>query len=270
MKKYFSNQVGKKAGVYKITHLLSDRLYVGSAMCFNKRYGQHIWAFKNNANSKFLQRVYNKNYPESFRMEILEVVKNKENILLAEQKWLDKYFDNQKKCFNIAPIAGNCLGIRASPEKKKKISNHQKNLWNNKEYRQHMLCLAFNKRQKYEFMSPENEIYKGVGIESFCLEQNLSVSHMAELKNENIKSYKGWRLVKNKNYKFDRKDLCRQIGKKRAAVYDVKLLSPKNEIIGPIINLKQFCQQNNLHRISVRKLVNKKISQTKGWKLYNE
>lgn len=45
-----------------------------------------------------------------------------------KQFWLDKYFDNQNKCYNIYPDAkGLTKGIKRSEEEKRKIRNSRKN-----------------------------------------------------------------------------------------------------------------------------------------------
>lgn len=269
MNKNFSTENGKNSGIYSITHRPSGKIYIGSALSLNRRYSTHLNQFKHKTNSPYLQRFYNKNIPDDFHMEILELTEKNE-LILCEQKWINKYFDNQNMCFNISPTAGNCLGVKASEKKKQILSKIHAELWKTEEYRNKMLNIASVKRKQYSLLSPDHILYEGFGIEGFCNDNNLSVSHICEILTGQILSYKGWRLPANKDYEFDRTKLCRKIGLKKAVMFNIKLISPDGEIFGPIVNLNAFCQIHSLHRVSIRKLMKKEIKQTKGWILYNE
>ena len=58
----------------------------------------------------------------AFKFEILEIVENKEDLLLREQCYIDTFYDNCVNCYNIAPTAGSSLGRKFSEETKIKMS----------------------------------------------------------------------------------------------------------------------------------------------------
>lgn len=65
----------KISGVYKITNLINNKIYIGSAMDFEGRKYRHLNSLKKNKHHSIkLQRAYNKYGEESFKFEILEKV----------------------------------------------------------------------------------------------------------------------------------------------------------------------------------------------------
>ncbi len=223
-------------------------------------------SFRLKTNNPFLQKDYEL-APRDFMMTILEVIENKEDVIAVEQKWLDIMFDKQLRCYNIAPVAGNTCNIYFSEERKKNLSIKMKNRLNDPAYYNDFLVRQSKKRKLYSFVSPTNEEYIGKGIEKFCKEHDLSISHMCELAKGAIQSYRGWRLLDNKEYTFDRNALCKNNANKKATTLDIQVMSPEGIIYGPITNIMHFCREHNLHRVSVRKLAAEKIKETKGWKL---
>jgi group I intron endonuclease len=228
------------SGIYKITHIPSNRLYIGSASSFSKRIGTHITDFEKNKNSPYMQKVYNKSHKDDFVIDLVELCHDVHDLVKTEQKYLDIYFDDQKICFNIAPTAGSRAGM-TFPEK----------------------------RKYFKFLSPSNEIIEGYGLQEFCKINSLNQSHMSEVFRGKLKSYKGWRSVDNENYIFDRKKLCNELSKNNRFIFDGLFLSPDKKIYGPIDNLSTFNKEHNLFRNSISKLIRKEIKQHKGWTLYS-
>lgn len=77
-----------KSGIYKITNIKNNRIYIGSAKMFKERYRQHFAALKSNKHSNyFLQADYNKCGFDAFIFEIIEVVSGiKEDKILKNTK----------------------------------------------------------------------------------------------------------------------------------------------------------------------------------------
>jgi group I intron endonuclease len=102
--KFIYNEKGnsRKSGVYKIINTKNGRIYIGSAKEFKRRGKQHLHSLKNNIHrNQFLQSDFNKCGEDAFEFHVLEVVEGKQKArLIVEQKYLDKHFDNQKKCYN--------------------------------------------------------------------------------------------------------------------------------------------------------------------------
>jgi group I intron endonuclease len=62
-----------KSGVYKLTNLSNNRIYIGSAKGFKQRWYKHHYALKNNKHSnRFLQADYNKCGEYFFKFEFTE------------------------------------------------------------------------------------------------------------------------------------------------------------------------------------------------------
>jgi len=110
-----------RSGVYTITCLANNKMYVGSTTrLFSQRWGDHKTMLNNNKHTNIhLQRAWNKYGPNAFKFEILETY-GKEFVLSAEQFWINMlgtYIDG----FNRNPIAKNSYGIKRSSDTCKKI-----------------------------------------------------------------------------------------------------------------------------------------------------
>ena len=113
----------KYCGIYCITNLINKNIYLGSTNNFEKRKKQHLRDLRANRHHNIhLQRAYNLYGKNSFKFEILEQCKE-EDLLTLEQKYLDKYFDNGKNCYNI-----NCIADKPPILKGKDNPNYGKSL----------------------------------------------------------------------------------------------------------------------------------------------
>ena len=100
----------------------NGRVYFGSTISIKKRFSDHLRKLRAKIHpNTFLQNDFNKCGEEVFKFETLELVENVA-LLSVEQKYLDQNYDNQQKCYNICPVAGNHLGLRHSEETKRKMS----------------------------------------------------------------------------------------------------------------------------------------------------
>lgn len=73
-------------GIYKITNLISNKIYIGSTTTsFKRRFKEHLSALKrNNHPNSHMQRAFNLDGENSFIFEVIEIVE-KENCILREQ-----------------------------------------------------------------------------------------------------------------------------------------------------------------------------------------
>jgi group I intron endonuclease len=107
-----------KSGIYKILNLLTGDFYIGSTVNFNIRKYNHYKDLRKNLHyNSHLQNAWNKYGEENFKFEIVEIVKEKKQLIIKEQYYLDIYNPN----YNICKIAGNTLGRICSEETKNKI-----------------------------------------------------------------------------------------------------------------------------------------------------
>lgn len=114
-----------KSAIYKITNVVNNKCYIGSAVDAYTRLAVHRSGLKYGKQpNKHLQFAYDKYGIENFRFEILEYVTDKSKLLFREQLWIN-YFESYKPEFgyNKRQIPNSNLGIKRkhNEETKKKI-----------------------------------------------------------------------------------------------------------------------------------------------------
>jgi group I intron endonuclease len=112
-------------GIYQIVNIINGKRYIGSAVNLRGRKVRHFANLKGGYHeNNHLQKSYNKYKKENFKFEILFYC-DKKDLIFYEQRAIDYY--GILNLYNIAPIAGNTLGLKASEESKLKMSIAQKN-----------------------------------------------------------------------------------------------------------------------------------------------
>lgn len=108
------------SGVYAIR--LEDRCYVGSSRNVRKRWQEHRSKLNRgiHCNAK-LQSAWSAAGAGAFRFEVLEVVVDEARLLEREQHWITQS-EASDRGFNLVPTAGSVLGMRHSPEARKRIA----------------------------------------------------------------------------------------------------------------------------------------------------
>lgn len=115
--------------IYRIRNTVSGAFYIGSAVCVKNRMAKHFSDLRKgkHGNSK-MQNSFNKYGAEAFVFEVIEPVIAKTLLIEREQF----YMDSLKPTLNIRVIAESCLGMKASEETKRKMSearSGEKNFW---------------------------------------------------------------------------------------------------------------------------------------------
>ena len=121
------------SGVYTITNIITNKIYVGSATdSFKQRWSGHRNTLKKNKHANlYLQRSYNKHGIENFKYEILEEC-DPEFCVSTEQYWINMLnVCNRKFGYNIAPTAGNSYGQKRTKEQKLTMSIASKKKYEN-------------------------------------------------------------------------------------------------------------------------------------------
>lgn len=95
------------SGVYKITNIINNKCYIGSALCFKKRWQRQY--------NKHLTSAFKKYGKANFKYEILLYCLPK-NLIFYEQRAIDTY----KPEYNVRIIADSNLGMKHSEETKRK------------------------------------------------------------------------------------------------------------------------------------------------------
>jgi group I intron endonuclease len=120
-------------GIYKIVNKQNDNFYIGSAVNLTRRKSRHFSELRNQKhNNKRLQNAWNLYGEEIFEFIIVELVESREDLYVAEDKWLSDHVGKQY-CYNlgmaaISPMLGLCgplsptYGYKHTQEAKAKIS----------------------------------------------------------------------------------------------------------------------------------------------------
>jgi group I intron endonuclease len=88
--------------IYKIRNVVNNKFYVGSTVDARVRFQAHKRNLKNNKHqSPHMQAAWNKYGEDCFKFEVVEKVDCSENLLIAEQVWLDEHA-GKSYCYNWA------------------------------------------------------------------------------------------------------------------------------------------------------------------------
>lgn len=148
-------------GIYKISSIIKEKVYIGSAYNLLKRERAHLHLLRTGKHdNKILQNHFNKYGEEDLIFSILEYT-TKEEILQREQFHLDT---NELPTFNICTIAGSRAGTNVSEETKIKLSKAHKGKIKTKEHLDRIVKALTGKK-----LSDNHR-------------KNLSISHMGSQK----------------------------------------------------------------------------------------
>ncbi len=117
-----AHSIPATSGIYRIVHVVTGRMYIGSAVNLLRRKRRHFTELRNNKhqNAK-LQRAFNKYGEDAFLFEIIEFILPP-FLLEREQYWLDKLKPFDNKGFNIALNAqASYLGLTHSAATREKV-----------------------------------------------------------------------------------------------------------------------------------------------------
>jgi group I intron endonuclease len=123
--------------IYEIRNNKNGKIYVGSAKNLEKRWRQHRSSLNNGQHeNSYLQSSWDK-HEGNFTFTVLEEVEKDEDLIPAEQKWLDLTRSYDRSIgYNILTRAGSSLGYKHREETKRKIAeankgkNKGKSPWN--------------------------------------------------------------------------------------------------------------------------------------------
>lgn len=95
-------------GIYKITYMDTDQVYIGSSKDIQVRWSKHIQELNNNKHHSWkLQEAWNREPDKNkFKFDIIEFVDDKTNLYDREQYWINYYDAASHSNFNILKDAG--------------------------------------------------------------------------------------------------------------------------------------------------------------------
>ena len=242
----------KVAGIYKLTNSLNDRFYIGSAVNLFIRERQHFWHLQSgNHQNNFLQKDYNKCGREAFAFHVIEIVQDATQLISAEQRYLDAYFDSTRMCYNICPTAYSRLGTTHSPKAKKKMSK----AWTNE--RKRKLVLQSKKLGLYSMVGKANPFFGKTHskeakekISKAQKGRKHSAEHKAKIQKTFLEKYGGApNKGKNKTPVEKRKDMLSQKTRKKIVAINITTAETNhfNSIREASINLELVAR----HQISL-------------------
>lgn len=126
-----------KSGVYSITNLLTNQVYVGSSYNIGKRLVEHIYKLKKGKHPNiYLQRSWNKYGEDVF---VADVITECLDLVAQEQFWIDKLNSTaHNNGYNLCPTAYSQQGRIQSQEEKDKRAAKFKNRVYSKESKVNM------------------------------------------------------------------------------------------------------------------------------------
>ena len=108
-------------GVYKITCINNNKIYIGSSCNIEMRWYRHKSNFKYNKANQNIQNSFNKYGLSSFKFEVIEEC-DVADLIEKEQYYANEYKNNGIKLFNIGDFVDNpTRGIKLSPERLQKL-----------------------------------------------------------------------------------------------------------------------------------------------------
>lgn len=121
-------EINNKSGIYTITNLIDNKIYIGFCQNFRTRSNDHkITLLHGKHGNEYLQRAYNKHGSENFIFEILEEC-DKEYLVSQENYWANMLnVHNRSYGYNIQPTHPNNYKIHSN-ETKIKISKTTKGI----------------------------------------------------------------------------------------------------------------------------------------------
>ena len=219
------------SGIYKITCLVTDKVYVGSSTNIHIRWMNHRKQLRRGTHrNNYLLRAWQKYGEESFEFTVLEEVEP-DQLSKREHYWIARL----RSCehdhgYNITVVNQDGLS-RHSTESRQKISaankgrpltqeqyqrfvESQRRRVRTEKDMQHTLEMSRRNigrplseshrlsiqesathialRGSYIVTSPDGQVYNVIGISLFCREHNLCASHLVKVARGKKRQYKGW------------------------------------------------------------------------------
>ncbi|WP_082936724.1 GIY-YIG nuclease family protein [Pseudomonas citronellolis] len=117
------------SGAYQIRSLNTGNRYVGATCNLRNRWSKHKCDLrKGRHGNRRLQAAWDAEGEACFEFDVLEYAEGRDRLLKIEQK----YIDQLRPEYNIAPYAGTCLGIKQTEETRRRKGlavSGERNAW---------------------------------------------------------------------------------------------------------------------------------------------
>lgn len=248
-------------GIYKITNVVNNKCYIGSAVDIDRRFSRHIDDLeKNRHHSAALQRAWNKYGKNNFIFEMLENILNKSALIDREQY----YLDNLRPEYNICPHAGSSLGRPCKEENKKKISDKLKGRKFSEETKRKISQALSGKKKEAEHVEKMRQSLMGRDAwnKNETKETNNSVQNISKALKERFKNKKN-----HPNYgKHHSKETKQKISNARKNTAGSKAKLTKEQVVeilnthnkNKLLTCKDLAALVNSDIATVWRIINKK------------
>lgn len=145
--------------IYLILNKLDDKLYIGSAVDFERRKAKHIRLLNSNCHpNSHLQSAWNKYGANNFGFSAFELIDDKANLIDREQFWIDytKCYERDKG-YNICRQAETRYGVKHTDATKEKMSIARKGRRKSKEWQDKITAALQGKTRSEEIKKKMSE-----------------------------------------------------------------------------------------------------------------
>lgn len=225
----------KMSGIYKITNIINNKVYIGLTIHLNRRWAEHKNdLIKNKHFNRYLQNSVNKYGIQNFKFEVLEQVEaDKDKLSEREIFWINKYKSLNIKLYNIGLGGYDGNGLKGELN-----SNYDSTL--------------------YTFYKIDSDlIEKDITFWDMQQKYNIKNKNFYNLKDSSRITCAGWSLKNPKETKI------------RRTGFKYNFIN-KDGIIEREITVIDFCKKYNLKLDSIGDLVRKCIKTSNGWAIYDE
>lgn len=239
-----------KSGIYKIENEVNGRVYYGSSIDLKRRKREHFNALKKRKHSNpFLQNDFNKYGDGVFAFHITKFC-SPENLLVQEQRYLDEFWDQKTKCYNIKKTAE-----MSSEEVRNKLS--KANFGNGNPMFGNRGRLNKNSRKIFQFDKRGNLLAVHFGCNEAATKTHGNPSAINLCCNGKLKTSGGF--IWSYNESVEPEKTVRPKRNKRI------LVSPSGEHF-EFTNLRKFCEDHSLKYSSILAVMCGSRTSCHGWR----
>src|SRR5258708_699703 len=290
MHPFYHERIPNAPGIYRITCIITGKIYVGSAVNLRRRCRAHLSTLQRNGHhNPKLQAAFNKYGPGAFTFEVLELVLLP-SLTRREKYWLKILKPFGKKGFNIIPTAGSNLGLKHTPETREKLRQAQldrkaspkaranmgashkgtkRNAITRAKMSQSLLGNTRNLGKKLSFERREHLRLVNLGSKrSAEAKRTMSKAqtgrkHTDEAKKKISLANRGKEQSAETRARNSVSNKAASLGRRKTLV----VTSPDG-IEYSVVGIREFCKEHNLDRSTLIRVAKGQINHHKGWKAH--
>lgn len=270
------------SGIYKITCLANNKIYIGSATDLDGRWKLHIDNARSSRNNvQVVTKAIRRHGEHNFKLEILEYCP-REMLIEREQYYLDTYkpFIRTGRGYNVREKADSNLGIQLREETRLKMSKASKGRKKSEKTKEKMKQVWHQNRGE-DYYNTLSKRMKGENNPATRPDVREKISKSMTGKTwkhdaERVEKHRSARLGKKRSDETrKRMSIAQQKNNTRSKEAKenlylaqrnlYKVYSPEGEIIEIYSReLREYCKENNLHYSNLISTANNK-KLYKGW-----